>query len=66
MDCAKIVAVTLKPPPKKYGVTHWSSRLLGQHLAISNGTIAKAWREHGVAPWRVETFEFSTGPAAGR
>ena len=20
------------PPPKKYGVTHWSSRLLGKHL----------------------------------
>ena len=66
MDCANIVAVRLKPPPKRYGVTHWSSRLLGQHLAISNGTIAKAWCEHGVAPWRVETFEFSTGPAAGR
>jgi len=28
-----IVVVTLKPPPKKYGVTHWSSRLLGQHTA---------------------------------
>ena len=62
LDHAKIVAVTLKPPPKKYGVTHWSSRLLGQHLRISNGTIAKAWRDYGVAPWRVETFKFSTDP----
>ena len=62
MDHAKIVAVTLEPPPKKYGVTHWSSRLLGQHLRISNGTIAKAWRDYGVAPWRVETFKFSTDP----
>ena len=34
-----------KPPPKKYGVTHWSSRLLGRHLGISNGTIARAWRD---------------------
>ena len=27
----RIVSVTLAPPPKKFGVTHWSSRLLGQH-----------------------------------
>jgi len=62
LDHRKIVAETLKPPPKKYGVTHWSSPLLGRHLRISNGTIAKAWRAYGVAPWRVETFKFSTDP----
>jgi len=62
IDHREIVAVTLKSPPKKYGVTHWSSRLLGRHLGISNGTIAKAWRDYGVAPWRVETFKFSTDP----
>ena len=62
IDHGKIVAVTLRPPPKKYGVTHWSSRLLGRHLGISNGTVAKAWRDYGVAPWRVETFKFSTDP----
>ncbi len=33
-----------------------------QHLGISNGTIATAWREYGVAPWRSETFKFSTDP----
>jgi len=43
-------------------VTHWSSRLLGRHLGISNGTAAKVWRDYGVAPWRVETFKFSTDP----
>lgn len=57
-----IVAVTLAPPPKKYGVTHWSSRLLGRHLRVSNGTVARAWRDYGVQPWRVETFKFSTDP----
>ena len=62
IDHRDIVAETLKRPPKKYGVTHWSSRLLGRHLGISNGTIAKAWRDYGVAPWRVETFKFSTDP----
>ena len=58
----QIVSVTLAPPPSRLGVTHWSSRLLGAHLGISNGTVAKAWREYGVQPWRIETFKFSTDP----
>ena len=62
IDHAQIVAATLEPPPKKLGVTHWSSRLLGDRLGISNGTIAKAWRACGIQPWRCETFKFSTDP----
>jgi transposase len=62
VDHARIVSVTLAPPPKRYGVTHWSSRLLGRHLGIGNKTVATAWREYGVQPWRVETFKFSTDP----
>jgi len=62
IDHRQVVSVTLAPPPKKYGVTHWSTRLLGRHLGISNGTVAKAWRAYGVQPWRMETFKFSTDP----
>ncbi len=62
LDHRRIVSATLKAPPKKYGVTHWSSRLLGRHLGVSNGTIAKAWRAYGVQPWRMQTFKFSTDP----
>ena len=62
IDHRKIVTATLKAPPKKYAVTHWSSRLLGQHLGIGNATVATAWREYGVQPWRAETFKFSTDP----
>jgi transposase len=62
VDRSKIIAVTLTPPPKKLGSTHWSSRLLADHLKTSNSTIAKAWREAGVQPWRSETFKFSTDP----
>ena len=62
----KIVAATLTPPPKKLGVTHWSSRLLAPHLGIGDATVAA-----GVAGVRgqavaVETFKFSTDPRAGR
>jgi transposase len=62
VDHRKIVAATLKPPPNKLGVTHWSSRLLAKHLKIGDATVARAWREYGVAPWRCETFKFSTDP----
>jgi transposase len=62
VDRNKIVATTLKPPPKKYGVTHWSSRLLADHLKIGNATVARAWRAVGVQPWRSESFRFSTDP----
>jgi transposase len=62
VDRKTIVATTLKPPPKKYGVTHWSSRLLADHLGVGNATVARAWREVGVQPWRAESFRFSTDP----
>ncbi|MBB4133937.1 IS630 family transposase [Gordonia humi] len=62
LDHAEVVSATLMPPPKKYGVTHWSSRLLAGHLGIGNATVARAWREYGVQPWRSGTFKFSTDP----
>lgn len=61
-DHRAIVAATLTPPPKKLGVTHWSSRLLAGRLGIDHTTVAKAWREYGVHPWREGTFKFSTDP----
>jgi transposase len=62
VDDAAIIATTLEPPPKKLGVTHWSSRLLGRHLGIGDATVARAWRKYGVKPWRGGTFKFSTDP----
>jgi transposase len=55
-------AATLEPPAS-LAVTHWSSRLLGRHLGISDATVARAWRAYHVAPWRRDTFKFSTDPA---
>ncbi len=62
IDHAAIVTATLTPPPKKLGITHWSTRLLGRHLRISDATVAKAWRDYGVQPWRTKSFRFSTDP----
>jgi transposase len=62
VDHDEIITATLTRPPKRLGVTHWSSRLLAAHLKIGNATVARAWRDYGVAPWRAETFKFSTDP----
>jgi transposase len=62
VDQRQIVAETLTPPPASLGVTHWSSRLLADRLGTSHVTVAAAWKEYGVKPWKAETFKFSTDP----
>jgi transposase len=62
IDHRAVIAATLRPPPAKLGVTHWSSRLLADRLKIDHATVARAWKAYGVAPWRCETFKFSTDP----
>src|SRR3954471_24425571 len=62
IDHARIITATLRPPPKKLGVTHWSTRLLARQLKISDATVARAWRDYGVQPWRSKSFRFSTDP----
>ena len=62
VDRAAVITATLTPPPAKLGVTHWSSRLLGEALGIEHSTVAAIWAEYGVKPWKAETFKFSTDP----
>jgi len=62
IDPRRIVAKTLTPPPKRLAVTHWSSRLLAAELGISHVTVAQAWKDCGVKPWKADTFKFSTDP----
>jgi hypothetical protein len=56
------VATTLTAPPVSLGVTHWSARLLADHLGVSFASIARIWRKWNLQPWRTETFKFSTDP----
>lgn len=65
IDHRAIVAATLRPPPKKLGVTHWSSRLLAERLGIDHTTVAKAWprlrskaAKEGAQPWRRTISEY--------
>lgn len=48
-DHRGIVSATLKPPPKKLRVTHWSTRLLAARLDVGNATVARAGGTTGAA-----------------
>ena len=56
------MVATLTRPPAPLGVTHWSSRLLGEQLGISFATVASIWRDWDLQPGRIETFTLSTDP----
>jgi transposase len=62
IDRSKVITATLTPPPKSWGITHWSTRSLAKKLGISNAQISQIWKEWGVQPWRRGTFKFSTDP----
>jgi transposase len=62
IDRSAVLTATLTPPPKKLGITHWSTRLLASHLKISDHSVATIWRAYGIQPWRAESFRFSTDP----
>jgi transposase len=58
----EILIRTLAGPPRRLGVTHWSSRLLAAELGVSHMTVARVWKDHGLKPHKWETFKFSTDP----
>src|SRR3954454_2112295 len=62
IDDAQIIGAALEAPPASLSGTHWSARLLGRQLGISDSTVARAWRAYRVQPWRSGTFKFSTDP----
>lgn len=59
---AQIVAKTLKPPGP--GLSHWSTRELAATVGVSHTTVHRIWQAHDLQPHRIETFKFSTDPAA--
>jgi hypothetical protein len=62
VDHQHVVEATLRTPPAELGVTHWSSRLLAAHLGIGDATVARVWREYGLAPRPRGAYEFALSP----
>lgn len=59
---ARVVALTLKPPPR--GLTHWTTREMAKRSGLSHSMIHRIWNEHRLKPHQVKTFKFTTDPDA--
>ena len=58
---AEIVRLTLEERPAD-GSTHWSTRTLAARVGVHRETVRRVWLDHGLRPWRVETFKLSNDP----
>lgn len=52
-----IVQATTQTTPKD--ATHWSTRTMAAAFGVSNATVARIWRAHGLQPHRVRAFKVS-------
>ena len=57
---ARILAWTRRAPP--HGATHWSTRSMGRKLGVQHTIVARAWRDAGLQPHRLERYMRSTDP----
>jgi len=57
---AAIVEATLHSPPPN--ATHWSTRMMAKAQGVSEATVRRLWKEHGLRPHRVSTFKVSRDP----
>jgi transposase len=55
-----ILRATTQTTPK--GATQWSTRTMAQAHGVSNATVARIWRAHGLQPHRVRRFKVSRDP----
>jgi len=53
----KVIKLTTQEKPAN--ATHWSRRLMAQQVNISESTVARIWKAHGLKPHRVSTFKRS-------
>jgi len=58
---AAVVHDTLHNRPDD-GSTHWTTRLMAVRHGIGKDSVARIWRDHGLKPWKVDTFKISNDP----
>jgi transposase len=44
------------------GSTQWSTRSMAARVGIGKDAVAGIWADHGLTPWKVETFKVSNDP----
>src|SRR3954452_8948051 len=55
---AAVVADTLHNRPDD-GSTQWTTRMMAQRHGVGKDTVARIWRDHGLKPWKIDTFKIS-------
>jgi transposase len=60
VDVAEIVRRTTQTLPA--AATQWSTRTLAQEMGVSDTTVLRIWRAHGLKPHRLESFKVSRDP----
>jgi transposase len=58
---AEVVRITTKELPDD-GAPQWTTRTLAKRLSISHDSVARIWKDHGLRPWKLDTFKVSTDP----
>jgi transposase len=56
----KVIQKTTQGKPAR--ATHWSTRSMAAEVGVSETTVRRIWRQHGLKPHLVETFKVSTDP----
>jgi transposase len=60
IDAQEVVRLTTQTTPK--GATHWSTRRLAAQANISDTSVQRIWKAHGLRPHRVRAFKVSRDP----
>jgi transposase len=56
----QVIEKTTQSKPRN--ATHWSTRSMAAELGISDSSVLRIWRAHGLKPHLVETFKVSNDP----
>jgi transposase len=57
---AQVIARTTQSRPA--GATHWSRSRMAREMGISESSVGRIWRAHGLKPHRIESFKVSNDP----
>lgn len=57
----EVVRLTHQERPAD-GSTHWSTRSMAARVGIGKDAVARIWADHGLKPWKIETFKISNDP----
>jgi transposase len=60
IDEVEIVRLTTQTTPEN--ATHWSTRKMAERAGVSETTVRRVWRNHGLKPHRIESFKVSRDP----